>query len=906
MSTPAPVTQTPPTNPPAAAIDWRRVPAILLVGLRFSGKTTTLNSWKRALQYQGEIQGSNVMPPRWHTGATQGTDRVIQHAFLFGRHPLRVIDIPGELVNQNIDTSGDYWTRLMEQCGEIGGAVICSVPPIDPGLAPGAYRRGFVNQRARYEQSNEHSHDLATAQFRLRKSIDFCHTFVGSRQATAEIPIVIQIGFADVVSFGDSAEQHQKEVGELAPLYQALWPNRVAAAELPQPRRINERGHCLARIDASVRRVFSSLLGTIAKGGSHDEYFCAAISNVNEDGLGSTRNCAIGFLYVADHLAGAVIQRAWRRQRTRMWFLVGGITVAVATVGGVTAAVVGDRNPEAIQPLGAVFCSNPVSLSIERRCRCLPLMTSRPDDLDPSLKNRLYALMPYRDACISQLNKGAALTPTIATALLRTEIACAMIQPATLCPARLRELFEKGALFRDGGSEVDYYPAVSAAEIEFSTWVYRSLNKQPGADMAMLKGAMSGASAEFSELRRLLAETADSERCAKDWIMARSSDDWRAVTQSCARGASYLAPDLQAFLDADLPQPGLLGKRPAVVGQVTALVDAAGPADGCQGPRGLGALVTSSPLPDGLTFGNLAAQAPTPDDFRRWITQATGAPSGHTLWLELLSPYRTSAERDEFASKLDATALQNLAMFIRQPFWLIGRTKPLGEVRSARTDGRAPRLPKSKLGDAICALSGRAWPEDVALVPLAVEDTALARANLAMAMMTWERPAKDPETQRCVISATLTLSRSPQPEEGARFRTTLISQLRSAAANSALATPSADLSCQITAEIEANREADALIEALAKRDTKRAARCAARAYLRRLGRKEIEAATELFPTIRAGEPELADLLEKASSSMSPTVDPDAGTGRAAIAQLRARLPAEAFGSVLNAAEASQP
>lgn len=906
MSTPTPTAQTNPVNQPAAAIDWRRAPAILLVGLRFSGKTTTLNSWKRALQYQGELQSGNVMPPRWNTGQTQATERVIQHAFLFGRHPLRVIDIPGELVNENIDTAGDYWTRLMEQCGEIGGAVICAVPPIAPGLSPGGYQRGFVNQRARYEQCNEHSHDLSTAQRRLRKSIEFCHTFVGARQANAEIPIVVQIGFADVVSFGDSAAEHQKEVGELTALYQTLWPNRVSAPALPQPRRINERGQLFARIDPSVRRVFSSLLGNIAKAGSHDEYFCVAISNVNEDGLGSTRNCAIGFLYVADRLAGTVIQREWRRQRTRTWLSVGGITTLLAAAGVVTATVVGDRRPEAFSPLGAVFCSNPVSLSIERRCRCLPLMTRRPEDLEPSLKKRLYALTPYRDACVSQLNKGAALSPVAATALLRTELASAMIQPAALCSARLRDLFGMGALFRDGGPEGDYYPAVTAVEIEFSTWVYRSLNKQPGADLAMLKGAMSGSSAEFTELRRLLTETAERERCAKDWIAARKSGDWRTASLSCARGASYLESDLQAFLDADLPQPGMLGRRPAVVGHAAATVDAAVPVDGCRGPRGLGALTTSSPPPDSLTFANLAAQAPTPDEFRRWITQASAAPSGHTLWLELLNPYLTSAERDEIVSKLDATALQHMAMFIRQPFWLIGRNKPLGEAQSPRDDGRAPRLPKGKLGDAICALAGRAWPEDIALAPLPAEDPALARATLATAMMTWERLAKDPETQRCALSASITLSRSPQPQEKERWRTTLRSQLRSLAGNATLATPSTDLLCQITAELEVNRETETLLETLAMRDAKRAARCATRAYLRRLGRKEIEAATELFPRVQAGEPELAEILEKVSSGMSPTVEPDAGAGKAAIAQLRTRLPAEAFGAVLDAAEASQP
>ena len=114
MSTQAAAMQIPPNSQTVPSIDWKKVPAILLVGLRFSGKTTTLNSWKRALQYQGEIQGSSVLAPRWSTGQTSGTERIFQHAFLFGRHPLRVIDIPGELVNQNIETSGEYWTRLME------------------------------------------------------------------------------------------------------------------------------------------------------------------------------------------------------------------------------------------------------------------------------------------------------------------------------------------------------------------------------------------------------------------------------------------------------------------------------------------------------------------------------------------------------------------------------------------------------------------------------------------------------------------------------------------------------------------------------------------------------------------------------------------------------------------------
>lgn len=905
MSTQAAAMQIPPNSQTVPSIDWKKVPAILLVGLRFSGKTTTLNSWKRALQYQGEIQGSSVLAPRWSTGQTSGTERIFQHAFLFGRHPLRVIDIPGELVNQNIETSGEYWTRLMEQCGEIGGAVICTVPPIHPGLTPGAHRRGFVYQRARYDQSNAHAHDLLTAQRRLRKSIEFCHTFVGSRQANAELPIVVQIGFADVVSFGDDVAQHQQEVGELATLYRALWPDRISAEELPQPQRINERGHLLDRIDGKVRRVFSELLGSIAKKNGDDEYHCMAISNVNEDGLGSTRNCAIGFLYVADRIVGSAIQREGRRRRLRVGALVGVTGTVVAAVLLTGAALVGTRTPEAFPPLGSFFCGDPGQLSVERRCRCLPLMTRPPDEFEQSLKKRLKAIAPFRDACMNQLKQGMTLTPVAATALLRTEMARAMLQPDALCPALLRDLFGMGALFRDGGSNQESYPVVTAMEQEFSSWVYRSINKQPGAEPTMLSASLSGASAEFSELRRVVSEASSSTRCAKDWIVARSSGDWRGAMQSCVQGADYLASDLVAFLDADLPQPGVLGRRASPVGATT-VVDALEPIEECRGPRGLAALVTSSPRPDGLTFGNLASQASTSDEYLRWLAQASGGPSGHTQWLDLLSPYRTSAERDEVATKLDAAALQSMEMFTRQPFWLIGRSKPFGEARLARSDGRAPRLPRTKLGDALCALAGRTWPEDVALAPLAAEDPALARAKLAQSMLGWERPGREPEVQRCVISAALTLSRSPQAPEGARFRTALLAQLRRAADNGALAAASADLSCQITAEFEVGREADSLIEGLAKRDSKRAARCATRAYLKRIGRKEIEAATELFPTVQAGEPELAELVEKVSSEMSPTVDRDAGVGRAAIAQLRARLPAEAFGAALDAAEASLP
>lgn len=933
-----------------SATSWDDLPKILLVAMPASGKTQTVFSWTQQFQTQRVTERGTIEVIETGDLPTR-TTTIQQYIITIGDWSIGVIDVPGEIVDDASAEAGRKRGALDRICNNVRAVLAIAPPPLPAdGHTGGARVCGYVHDANRYARGDVAQVDLEVAVNRLYAAISFAEKFL-SRRSRGVITYAAQIGFADLCSFGKAEEEHRSRQAALRAMYQQLWPPRVPAADLLQRALLDERLPLYDKIDGMTRQVFQDFARGIGELLGADQslwlFSCSATEALS---LG-TRSSAVGFLYLMDQvLRQDIIAHERRRQQeqaareaqqlaaaqqaaaerahlleveraqqfereritrqqaaqaSRQRWMFGSLAVTLlvgmlAIVAFATWSRAPYRLPRAI---ALRACENPQEDSTERRCQCLRVLFEYPD-LDEPFEPRMSRLEPFRAGCWNLAAQGT-LDAATASLLLHADLAKAIVAPASLCPARIEQAVQAGAVIGDGPSDRRYYPAMSSAEVQFVTWAYALVKREPAPAVETVRVAFSSSNAKaYENLRHELSTGAELDRCLHEWSAARASGDWHAVELSCQRAFFLLPVEVRATLEADLPAPPRIQKAASesTPDPVASTVGAA-----CPGQSGVASLVLKPPQPDGLSLGNRAASAGSVLAYRRALDQQ-GSLSflpGHRQLIELLTPHKSQDERIDFERKLTLSDLKAMLEFLQQAYLPLGQTKPVGPSTSIRADGRVPRLPSAHVADAVCALVEALATSPLLLTPLDAESLPLLRAQLAVALAAIPRRPMPREPSWCGLTANLTLMRSSNADDQKRALQSASAQLGQLAKNPTYAVDALDAQCHLWAEMGQVQEVDSVLAALGERDAKKQAACGARAVLWRLARQNMDAASDLFSTFHAAMSEAQSVaMNELLDLLRQQEDRDVAKIKESIKGLRAQLPGDAYEAAFLALEAS--
>jgi hypothetical protein len=256
------------------------------------------------------VVGEALGAPRIETGEGPApTGAVEEYRVEVAGRGLRVIDVPGEIVDARREMAGPHREALERIVGRVGGVLVCVAPPLPP---PGEteVRPGFVHPAlgpiycARFppgegapEPAPPH---LSEVRARLVAALAFWEQLAGRLGLDARaLPCAVGLGFADLVALGGSDEEDERERRALREAYARVFAAPGASLD---PARIEERLAEYERIDARVSSVFSELAAfTRAEFPDLSPWFFAASSV--DDPIGH-RSAAVGLAYLADEVHG--------------------------------------------------------------------------------------------------------------------------------------------------------------------------------------------------------------------------------------------------------------------------------------------------------------------------------------------------------------------------------------------------------------------------------------------------------------------------------------------------------------------------------------------------------------------------------------------------------------------------
>ncbi|TKD02755.1 hypothetical protein [Polyangium fumosum] len=306
------------------APDREREPAILLLGWRRSGKTRTRMRWSQYAR-MAAVTPEGIGPPRVETGAHPApTAAVTEHRIEIGERAVRVIDVPGAIVDAARDEAGALRDALEPRVGRIGGIVLCVAPPVPPrrkGLVPGHVHPSLVPAYGDLFPAGETMAEPAAAQVEeVRARIDavmaFVEQFAGRMGKDArDVPIDVQINFADLVALGSTDDEDAAARDRLFARYGRMLPADRGA--FTNPAHIEARRAEAAAVDADVSALATDIADFMrARWPGHDLWFSVA-ANV-EDPLGH-RSAAAGLVYLVDRTLGeeALAEARAKREEAR-------------------------------------------------------------------------------------------------------------------------------------------------------------------------------------------------------------------------------------------------------------------------------------------------------------------------------------------------------------------------------------------------------------------------------------------------------------------------------------------------------------------------------------------------------------------------------------------------------------
>jgi hypothetical protein len=304
--------------------DREREPSILLLGWRRSGKTRTRMRWSQYAR-MAPVTTEGIGPPRVETGANPApTAAVTEHRVEIGERAVRVIDVPGAIVDAARDEAGALRDTLEGRIGRIGGVVLCVAPPAPPrrkGLVPGHVHPSLVPAYGDLFPAGEGTAEPAAAQLaevhaRIDAAMAFVEQFAGrAGQGARDVPVVVQINFADLVALGSSDDEDAAARDRLFARYGRMLPKDRGA--FTDPARIEARRAEAAAVDDEVSAIATDIASFMrARWPEHDFWFSLA-ANV-EDPLGP-RSAAAGLLYLVDRTLGeeAIAEARARREEAR-------------------------------------------------------------------------------------------------------------------------------------------------------------------------------------------------------------------------------------------------------------------------------------------------------------------------------------------------------------------------------------------------------------------------------------------------------------------------------------------------------------------------------------------------------------------------------------------------------------
>ncbi|WP_437951565.1 tetratricopeptide repeat protein [Sorangium sp. So ce296] len=294
-------------------------PAILLVARRMSGKSSTRASWNLHLRME-EIRDNVAVKLQIDTKSPEATSRIEEYRIKIDDRYVRVLDVPGEIVNPRNEMAGTYREQLEQVAGRIGAVLIC-VPPPALKQSEAVPRAGFVHPsrlrlyQEQFKPFDDHPQPSVPHIEEVRERIDsamaFCEQALSRlRVSAATIPFAVQMGFADLVFLGDTDAGHEEAKSRLYHRYRAAWPEPNTWTN---PESINARMRVYEEIDRDVSGIFEHVSQWMRERYRSYQFYNFAASN-RDASLGH-HSPVIGFAYLVDQMIGRQIMAAERGRR---------------------------------------------------------------------------------------------------------------------------------------------------------------------------------------------------------------------------------------------------------------------------------------------------------------------------------------------------------------------------------------------------------------------------------------------------------------------------------------------------------------------------------------------------------------------------------------------------------------
>lgn len=905
--------------------DFRDLATVLLVAPRAFGKTQTLARWTEHFNvYAGRPQEHSdpseairfTLCPR---GAIHrvATGQIEEYVVEVNDELIRVIDLPGEILNRNQvvvgggESEADRLQRqLRQRAPNIQGIIVFTMAPEGPG------RRGFLNDPQALAAEGAEARTLHEVYYHLHDSMEFiqrCLPTMG--RAPGNVPIAVQIGFCDLVFWGSGAEG-RAGLGAMERTFSALWPGTKNTPPF-DPEAIRARHAIYDSLRKSVPTLFQWLAhaGDVDGGadlrpplGAYQEFDVLYYPESNrgqEFARLGVHNPAFGLLYLADRIFGTPIviaderarqDRARERRRSRRGFLAAtaGLFTLGLCIAGVLLREVYLKLPHKLPDWMAVRSCQDFSVPTATRCDCVRILANV--SYGETLADRLKMLANYEEACWSTGHDLMTADPVLATAVMRLALARALPQPQAFMRDRVTRAVQMGARAELGPASAPWYPASTKGEIAMMKWILSAMQGPSHPLEPVIRALSDEDRGQYTALMPLLTAAASSKDCLAQWAAAREDGSWPQAQAVCGAAAATLPRWLWACFLADAP-PAAAKERKGHVQAATKAVRCDGESTCKTGP-GLEELLFHVPEADAFTFANLAAACQSADDFHHCLDKTKGLSREHRLFLDLLGPV-PFAERSKAALALEQSDLVAMVELLERPWVALnGRSNERrmhGASGTARAKLRLPVLPMRDVVEAACALvadeppvgawgSGPLpWRAMESFEPLDMSAAEIPRAQLAQRLL-GEAATHDLRWAGCQLTALMTLSRAGDPNVQKRSLDMLeipFSQIEKSPYED-IRSAAFDLHCDVLARVPSEARLERFMERLSTRsdvDKTLGHRCIVRGILWRFTHRT---STETLQAL-LGEDFPADYRDALTTLLALGDPPDGGRNTEAVA-----------------------
>lgn len=829
--------------------ELKTLPAVLLVALRCSGKTQTLRSWAAHFPFQvvnratGEREtetSDHELEPFHETGGAGRTYQVQDYVAEVGEHRLRVIDVPGEIVDDANESAGEFRKELARLSPRLRAVVVFVTPPVD--VPEGSVPKGKVTDVTQFGPDSAAGVplDLQASLAQLDRTLTFAEgtaSLLGT--ALESCAVVVQVGFADLTDLAG-------DVGALERYRRACEPAWATGAHLSFDRRaVEERLRRYGVISQLAAEAFPWIRASALRGWTH--LSPAVVIQSNRDRLGLGKHTRVmGLLRVADEIFGREVVRGVRRTRRRRAAMAATCAATIVTAAAGLAYLVDGWFPQLLPTALAERSCLDAGAPAARRCACLDLLLRA--GAGQGATPRARAVERYRAACGDFTADTLPRDRALLAAVVQADLAHGLARPGDLALDKLRAAARAALPLPRGGADAPWYPATTAGELAAVTWLHAALEgAQAEPARAVLERLTPGERTRYRAFARVLEDIAALSECYGAWARARAGEPWSAAARACRAPGVVLPESVAERLAADVP-----GRPPA-------LRRAPGPAVGASRGGDLATIVLQPPEADWLTTLNRAIRSP--GQAAEILKEGPSPPAAVERLLALLQPDVTYAQRLQVVASLPPAILREASDFLRLPWEELETGARRGF--QPRPDGRVAVLPTAAATAAACALLG--LPEDGLAAdvpwddgpPLPADHVEVLRARVALQLAAGQ-------SGRATLArgvAALRLYRSGARGSGDPAAVALRAALRPLTALAETEAPARSALCEAAAEEGQEDEVDGHLRWFGLRaeagpaTRARGATCVAQAVLGALARRDHEGARRLLalPGPLAGE-----------------------------------------------------